>query len=365
MTLEQKKHFLIQIAFYAVALALFYLSFRYLPFYLLPFLIAFLVAMAVRRPAAYMAKKTRFSKGFWAAAIVLFAYIAVGGLLFWLGYWLYQQIYGFVSFVPTLLPQLGTIFSQFSARISPLFEGLPQGIQATLNELPDHLMRTLTDVLPGLLSSFAGGVVKRTPSILISAIVTVVASCYMAKDYDQIVRFIRNQLPAKYFKILLDVKGMMTHNLFRMARGYLLLMLITFAELTVGLLLLRVPYAVAVAAIIAVVDILPVLGTGTVVIPWAIVSLVTGNVWRAVGLLVLYLAITVLRNFLEPKVIGSQMGMHPLLILLSMFCGLRLFGFLGMFCLPVLVIILINLQKQGTIHIFRTEPPPETDADAD
>ncbi len=369
MTLEKKKSFLINTAFIVVALLLFYVVFRFLLIYLLPFVIGFFIAMAVRRPAAFLAKKTRIKRELWSVALVLIVYFALIGIVGWFGYWLYQQISGFLSSIPGYIPQLTALLDNINAKLFAFFDSMPSGVYEALKNVPEQLLKAVTDVLPGMLSSFAGSIVKRTPALLISAIVTIVASCYIAKDYALIVQFVRNQLSKKQFNAILDVKKMLSQNIFRILRSYLLLMFITFIELSLGLLLMRIPYAVAVAAIIAVVDILPILGTGTVVIPWAIIELISGNIWRAIGLIILYLVITIVRNFLEPKIVGAQMGLHPVLTLISMFCGLQLFGFLGMFGLPLVVIILINLQKQGKLHFFRTseeaeretpEPPVQT-----
>ena len=131
-------------------------------------------------------------------------------------------------------------------------------------------------------------------------------------------------------------------------------MLLTFGELTAGLLLLRVPHAVLLAALIAVVDILPILGTGTVLIPWIAVSLLGGNTAFAVGLTVLYVVITVVRNILEPRVVSRQIGLHPLATLFFMFLGLRATGGIaGMLLFPVGAIIVKQLQEAGHIHLWK------------
>ena len=136
-----------------------------------------------------------------------------------------------------------------------------------------------------------------------------------------------------------------------MLKGYLALMFLTFIELSVGLLILGQSNAVLLAAIISVIDILPVLGTGAIVIPWAVISLFTGNIWKAIGLILLYIVITVIRNFSEPKIIGKQVGLHPLLTLLSMFCGLKLLGILGLFLCPLTLIIINDLYKRQKINL--------------
>ena len=129
-------------------------------------------------------------------------------------------------------------------------------------------------------------------------------------------------------------------------------------ELFVGLLLLRVPYAFLLALLIAVVDILPVLGTGTIVIPWGIITLILGNFPLGIGLLILYAIITVVRQSLEPRVVGHQIGLHPLITLISMFVGVSLFGFLGLFGLPIAVTVFVQIkraEKENQEHLSEKE----------
>ena len=130
-------------------------------------------------------------------------------------------------------------------------------------------------------------------------------------------------------------------------RAYSLLLMVTFAELTVGLLIMRVPHAVLLALAIAVFDVLPVLGTGGILIPWGIVMAVRGNLKMAVGMLVLYLVIAAVRNILEPGLVGKQIGLHPLAALIAMFLGLKLLGLAGMIGLPVaLSVVVMSVRKQ-------------------
>ena len=120
---------------------------------------------------------------------------------------------------------------------------------------------------------------------------------------------------------------------------------ITFLELLAGLYILRIKYAPLLAALISVIDILPVLGTGTVLVPWAAAELLARDTAAGIGLLVLYAVITVIRNFAEPKIIGKEMGINPLFTLLAMFIGLKLFGFAGILLLPITLIVVVKYYK--------------------
>ena len=138
---------------------------------------------------------------------------------------------------------------------------------------------------------------------------------------------------------------------------------ITLVELSVGLLILRVNFAIPLAALIAVVDILPVLGVGTVLLPWAAMSCISGDFFRAIGLVMMYVIITIVRQVLEPKVISTQIGLFPLVTLLSMYVGLKLFGFFGMVGFPLVLIVITALQKDGKIRIWQPLTPEDIEAE--
>lgn len=359
MTVQRKKEILIHIAFIVVIAAICYLAFRFLILYLLPFVIGFLLTAAIQRPARYLERKTKAPPGVWSVALVILAYLAAAGLLVFAGYQLYDQLFSFARTLPGYIPMLSELFSGISQRFSSLFADLPENLTATIGALPETIISNLADSLTGSLSAFASRVVGELPGILVTSLVTIVASCFIAKDYCKITRFIKEQLEARHWRLLLDAKKMFSANILKMLRGYLILMLLTFTELSIGLLLLGYNYAIALAALIALVDILPILGTGTVLIPWILFKALSGDWWGAVGLLVLYAIITVVRNILEPKIIGKQVGLPPLLTLLSMYCGLRLLGFWGLFGFPIALIILKSLHDTGRIRLWPSKSKRE------
>lgn len=203
------------------------------------------------------------------------------------------------------------------------------------------------NILTGL-SEFVTGI----PALVVKVIVMVVASFYMTADYDRIMAAAGKYLPEKVKRTVRTVKEHGGNTLKAYLKSYFLLFLITFAELAAGLWLLRIPYAPLIALAIAVFDILPVLGTGGILLPWTAVLLVMGNYPMAAGILVLYIVIVIVRNTLEPKIVGKQVGLHPLVTLVAMFTGLQLGGLPGIILAPMGVVILVNMGKSGVIREF-------------
>ena len=156
-----------------------------------------------------------------------------------------------------------------------------------------------------------------------------------ALEPGQIGRFLETHLPPRIAVNLPKWRARAKAVSFRYLRAYLLILLTTFAELFVGFLILRVRYAFLLSLLIAVVDIFPVLGVGTVLIPWAVVLLIRKNFYLGFGLLILYGVVTVLRQIIEPRLVGKSLGLHPLAALIASYAGWRWFGFLGMALGPV------------------------------
>ena len=130
-------------------------------------------------------------------------------------------------------------------------------------------------------------------------------------------------------------------------RAYVLLLLLTFGELFVGFLILKVPYPLLIALLVALVDILPILGVGTVLLPWAIIEIaITKDIFTGIGLIIVYLIITVVRQITEPKVVAGSLGLHPLITIISMYAGFKLLGILGMIVGPMTALAVKSFMKK-------------------
>ena len=153
-------------------------------------------------------------------------------------------------------------------------------------------------------------------------------------------------------RVLIRVKDGFLSTLIKYLRSYLLLLFITFIEMLIGLFLLRAPYPLVMAIVIALLDLLPVIGVGFVLIPWSVWSFVIGRTPFGVGLLVLFAFHTILRQVIEPKIVGKNLGMHPLLTLIFIYVGYSVFGFVGIILVPVFTVLInITLGKNDTAKV--------------
>lgn len=354
LTTERKRKFIIDVVFIGLILAAVYFVIEYLAVWVLPFIIGLLVAIILQKPVAYLTEKTKVGRGFWSCLLVLTVLCALFAVIGLLGWALYEEAPGFAKWLTGLVPDIRDTFNSVSAWFSGITKMLPAGVSGALESAPANIISAVVSGVTGLVTLVAEKVITDGPGLLISCIFSVVASCYITKDYRKIVNFILSQLSEKNAKIVVSIKQLFVTNILKMLRGYIIIMFITYIELFIALTILKVDYAAILAALIAVLDILPVVGTGTVLLPWFVISLLMGNVWLGVGVLITYIAITIIRNIIEPRIIGQQVGLPPIVTLIAMYVGLKIFGVLGMMLLPVSIIIIVKLQESGIIHIWNT-----------
>ena len=227
-----------------------------------------------------------------------------------------------------------------------LIKALPHSAREYLTEGVKSFLPTIGEKIADYVGSLVASAVSGAPAFLVSLLVTVVSGCYIAKDFDAFKRIVGYALREEQLKKLSRVKRIAVSNTVKILKSYFLLSFSAFIILFAGLLILRVDGAAKKALIISLIDVLPVVGSGTVLLPWAIISLLNGEKLLCVGLIVILALVTVTRNVLEPKIMGKEVGLHPLLTLFSLFLGLKLFGVLGMFILPLIVTVAYKYTEE-------------------
>jgi sporulation integral membrane protein YtvI len=291
----------------------------------------------VQRPAEFLSTKLSLKKGTCAVFLVLCVYSLILITIFVLIYLISSSFLN-----GTLTEILNDSYLYINNFFTSILNSLPSSIKNVLIESASGLIRTITN--------FAGELATGMPMFLTGSIVTILASCYIAKDFDGFKDGFLESLDEKYLKLIDKLTYILKNNFLKIIVGYLKLMLITFAELLSGLILLKVNNAFLLAALISILDLLPIIGTGTILIPWCIYNILTDNVFLGVGLLTLYGVIAIVRNVLEPRIIGKQIGLHPLIAVLTVFAGLKFGGFIGMITAPLTVMLLYQFYKEKLIN---------------
>lgn len=333
--MREKKDFLLNIAYYGVILAIVWILFKFLVPVAMPFLLGYCVAILVCRITS-KCKKVRK----WIRILLTIAFYVVVGCLISYGFLeVFSSLYDGVMQLPVIYqqdiaPAVKAVYNEITSFISQLDPEL----MSVVGVIGDALGNSL-DKLFGVISSFVVGfvsdIVSTVPSLFISTVIMIISTFFFVVDYDRINEFFDEKAPEKWRNAIGGVKYYIRNTLLVVIRSYAIIMLLTFSELSIMFTLCGVKYAMVIATIIAIFDIMPVLGTGGIMLPWAIVCVILGDYTLAIELVIMYIIVTVVRNYVEPKVVGEQLGLHPLVTLISMFIGLRLFGFLGLFGLPI------------------------------
>lgn len=380
---EKRRAFLIDFAFVAVLLALIYVFFKYLFWIAAPFLLSFFFAVLLQKPLRILDKKTNHkAHSFWAIFLVVVSIAVVIVPVVFILASVFGKISAFIGYVSEQLSDISSFLSTIENWLLNAIQFLPKGIydsvSGSITDLFDKLQPNAVEGAAssaGLLSSLDLGsltskltsgvsnvysVVKGVPSILIGVVIGLVAWILFTKDYDYLVRFIQNQLPDDKKGVLVEFKQVFSKTILTMFKAYGIIMCITFCELFLGFSIMSLfgimnnGYFAIIALAIAVFDILPVAGSGGILIPWSLFSLIYGNYKQAIGLIVLYIIITVIRQYIEPKIVGTSLGVHPIVTLMGLYFGLKLFGFIGMFIVPLTVMTLKAFNDAGRISIWKT-----------
>ena len=345
--MEKKKEFIINTAYVAVICALVYIGVNYLLGLLLPFILAFLFAyLSVKLTKKIFKDDKKLHRGIVLASIFILI-VLLFALLVSLGI---NKVGDFIKALPafyrnTIDPYINTL----EQSIIKAGESLPESLSSAFSQVADGLfdgVKSLISSLTGGLVNLTTNIISRAPEALVSIIVTIVASFYIVFDYEGIASWVKTAIPKKYLDILYEISDFCENRLFKILGSYVTIMALTFAELFLGFSIIGISNSGMWAFFIAFLDILPILGVGTVLIPWGISSIITGRFFLGISILVLYLIITVVRNFAEPKLVGTNLGLHPLATLISMIVGLRLFNLVGMFGLPLTLSFFATRSKK-------------------
>ncbi len=357
MEIEKKRAFIIQTVYYLIFAVIVAVVVKFgLPL-LAPFVTAFVIAYVLRGPTKYLRRRFKLPHKPVALLIVLLFYSTVGVLIGEISIWLFSAVRTLVEALPHLYtehlePALETAFLWFERMALRADESLFDLIQ----DYDDQFLQWMASFISSLSSRAVGAassVAASIPGLFIKLVLMIISTFFIAADYEMMKKFVLRQIGPKNTALLMQVKRYVVGTLFVCIGSYLIIMSLTFVELSIGLSILGIKHGVLIAAAIAVFDVLPVLGTGGIMIPWAVICLLRGQFGLGLGLVIVYVIITVIRNVVEPKIVGSQLGLHPVVTLASMFVGVQLFGALGLFGFPIGLSLLRYLNDNGSIHVFK------------
>ncbi len=353
MNLNKQRAFIIHFIFFLILTLLLYVGIKYVFPLLMPFVIGIVIAMSFRNLIDLIEKRTHIKRVFISIITLLAFYSLLGFIISLIG----VKMVNFVSslfynlpalYKETLLPALNTVTENMIDKYPSTRTYLDNFMSNIDQSVFTYLSQISTKVV-----SMATGFAGMLPTLLIKFIFTIVSSFFFTIDYYKITRFIVRQFKPEHQKVILNLKDNVIGSLGNFIKAYTAIISITFAELSIGFWILGIPSPFLFGLLIAIIDIMPILGTGAVLLPWSVIAFIIGNTKVGMGMLILYIVITVVRQILEPKIVGQQIGLYPIVTLVLMYVGAQLMGVLGLLVLPIMATILIKLNKEGSIHLFK------------
>lgn len=310
---------------------------------LLPFIAAWFIALLLQPIVKRAAKKTGWS-GKAAGILVFFLIITLFGAIIFL---IFKRLYNEVR---SLSIYIGENYEDIASKVASFVKGITERFHGSDSSestyIYDMLTRTVRSSLSGLtvkMTDAVGAFLGALPYFFFSLVIFVMACFYFCADFDKINKALISLLPKRFAPRRKEFQERVLSGALKYIKAYVILFLITFVALMIGFIIIGEKYATLLAAVVALLDILPVIGVGTVLIPWVIVLFALGQVKKAIILLVVCIIVMIGRQILEPHIVGSQLGVHPLLTLVAVFAGYKLFGLLGFVVGPIALVVIKNL----------------------
>ncbi|GIP33680.1 sporulation integral membrane protein YtvI [Paenibacillus sp. J2TS4] len=315
-----------------------------------PFLLAILIAIFLE-PLIQLAVKIKGVNRLLASSVICSLFLLLlFGISYGLGAKVYVETIQFSKKAPRIMDDANLLLKDAMNHIYAMLDTLSPGLTEQIETALGSLLSSLSSILSEL-SGYLFAVAKSIPTLFVSFLVFLISLYLISLQLPSI----RQSFLALFEESSRQKMASVLENLRKAIFGFfiaqLILSLITYVIVLTGLLIMRVEYALAISFLIVVVDILPILGTGSVLVPWSLYSLLVGDYFLAVGLLILFLVITVVRRIMEPKVLGNAVGIGALSALISLFVGFKLVGVVGLFLGPAVVIIYKAMRQVGLLQI--------------
>ncbi|MBR5260633.1 MAG: sporulation integral membrane protein YtvI [Oscillospiraceae bacterium] len=329
---------------------------RFLLPLLLPFLLAFGCAAALEPIVKYLCARARLPRSASSALCLAAALVLLGGGLYLGARRLVYEASALGDEVPMFFESAAATAKRWQIILTRYADSVPEGLEGYVEKAGRSLASTLESA-PAYLSGKAldtlGSAAAAAPTALLFAISFVIGIYFISSSYPAITDFLSRQIPpARLEKVKLVLRGL-RGSVGRWFRAQLIMMLIMFFALSIAFAMLRIRYSLLMGLITAVVDALPVFGAGTILLPWAAYMLLVGETAVGVGLAVTYGAVALLRGLIQAKLLGDQLGLHPLVTLIAIYAGYKVWGLIGMIVFPIAAISAKQLNDAGLVKIWK------------
>ena len=323
-----------------------------------PFLFALVLAWVLNPAVRWLQRKTNLSRKLISMVVVILVFAVIVGVLFCLGWMAVDQVRSLFANQQSLLDELmdgaARVVNSVQSWLAGLGNLVPRGVLTSGEDLTDALLDWVQGLdISGWLAEMAGqapSMVTSVSGFAVALVVFMMASYFITGDYPRLRFELTDRVPMVARDFCRSVKDIFISAFGGYIKSQLILSLGVFLILAVGFFFMGQPYGLLLAFGLAVLDFIPIIGAGTVMVPWAVIDMVLAQYGEAAALMAVWGVIVLFRRFAEPKILGDQTGLSPILSLVGIYMGMKLGGVLGMVVGPLLLLVCINLAKLG---IFR------------
>lgn len=347
--LNVNKESIIKITYFFIFAFFIFIFFKFLFNYIAPFFIGWVLSILICIPTDFLNYKFKIPR--WISvilSIVLVIFIIVIVINAVISK-IFYELYSFAGYLPEEFNQLTDSLLKLQNAYSDFFNIIPDQFKDVFQNSVNGFANMLTTTLGNTIKSFSITIVSTLPSLIFKFVITIISLFFFAKDRDLINSFLLRQLPKNFINTMKLFKEGIIDSFMGYIKTQLIIMCFTSSITVIGLFILKSEYILLMSILISVVDALPVLGSGFILFPWTIFSLILGNYNVAIGLIIIYLVIQLTRQVIEPRIYSNQMGMYPIVTLISMYICMQMFGFFGFIAGPIFMMTIISLQKSKAL----------------
>lgn len=313
-----------------------------------PFIIAYFVSLIVNPMVNGIEKRFRLPRGVCAVMVIVLTVGVLGGIITGVIWKIIDEIRNIYEDLPAIYDNVIVSWTKITEFFSDFVAMLPGRLQAVFDDAVNQVMVWFSDIATNAeIMRSAGNIAKKLPSIFVVTIVFILSLFFMITDAKAVSSAVKRPFSEEFIQKMEGFKADLKKYVGGYIKAQLTIMCISFTIILIGLSILKVDYSLIIALAVAILDALPFFGSGAVLWPWSIISFIMGNPLMGIGLIIIYLAVILMRQFIEPKIVSQNIGIHPIVTLMSMYVGFRIFSIGGMILGPIMMVILVSFYRTG------------------
>lgn len=318
-----------------------------------PFIIAYIVSLIVNPMVNGIEKRFHLPRGVCAILVIVLTVGVLGGIVTGIVWKIIDELRTVYENLPEIYAYIRDLWIEVSAFFSDFVSALPQNLQDIFDNFSMQILDWLTDLATNThIVRSAGIFAKKLPSIFIVAVVFILSLYFMITDAKKVSCAVKKPFSEQFIQRMDTFKTEIKKYVGGYIKAQLTIMCISFTILLIGLSILDIRYSLVIALAVAILDALPFFGSGAVLWPWAIVSFIMHDISIGIGLIIIYLAVILTRQFVEPKIVSKNIGLHPIMTLMAMYVGFRTFSIGGMILGPLVLVLIVSLYRTGIFDNF-------------